>query len=100
MYYEILPNLYLSASEGSSNFDSIRGQKINVILNCTKDLPNPAIEIQEYLKENTYSIQYYRISVDDNGDPKEIDAFYHYALEMVPIIRNELVSGKCVLVHC
>ena len=112
IFYEIIPNLFLSSVEGSTDFEQIKNKDISVIVNCTKDLDNKfelnllkpieeaPVEIQKYLIDNSYYIKYYRIPVDDNGEPKEVDNFYYYAKDLVDKIVLEYQQGKKILVHC
>ena len=111
-YHEIIPNLYLGSVEASTDNDFIHNKKIDVIVNCSKDLKNEyslnllkpieeaPLEIQEWLYNNSYYIKYYRIPVDDNGKTSEIQNFYKYSMEILDIIVNEYKKGKNILVHC
>lgn len=111
-YHEIIPNLYLGNVDSSKDYDFIIDKKINIIVNCSKDLKNEyslnllkpieeaPLEIQEWLYNNSYYIKYYRIPVDDNGKDTEIQNFYKYTNEILDIIVNEYKKGKNILVHC
>jgi protein-tyrosine phosphatase len=111
-YHEIIPNLYLGSVEASTDNDFIQNKKIDVIVNCSKDLKNEyslnllkpieeaPLEIQEWLYNNSYYIKYYRIPVDDNGKDNEIQNFYKYTMEILDLIINEYKKGKNILVHC
>lgn len=111
-YHEVIDNLYLGSVEASTDNEFIQNKKIDVIVNCSKDLKNEyslnllkpieeaPLEIQEWLYNNSYYIKYYRIPVDDNGKSSEIQNFYKYSMEILDLIVNEYKKGKNILVHC
>ena len=86
-YHEIIDNLYLGSVEASTDNEFIHNKKIDVIVNCSKDLKNEyslnllkpieeaPLEIQEWLYNNSYYIKYYRIPVDDNGKLVKLKIF-------------------------
>jgi protein-tyrosine phosphatase len=111
-YNIIIPNLYLGSIESSRDNDFIFGNKISVIINCSKDiidtyslnLLKPIEEapqsVQDWLYNNSYYIKYYRIPIDDSGKDKDIQDFYKLVIPLLPIIKKEYDSGKKILVHC
>lgn len=111
-YHQVIPNLFIGSVEASTDFDFIQKQNISIIINCSKDIDNkfslnllkpieyaPQI-VQDWLFDNSFYIKYYRVGVDDNGKPEEIDNFYKLVKELLPIIEIEYNKGKCILVHC
>ncbi len=109
-YQEIIPRIYLGGSNGSKDSSFIRGKKISVILNCTKDLPNhfePLFiepienapqDVQKWIGDNLP--KYYRLPVDDNMKDVEIERFYEYSRKLIPIIIKEYNEGKNIFIHC
>jgi hypothetical protein len=107
-YNEIIPNLFLGDVEASQDDDFISSKKISIIINCSKSLDNKYVsklikpikdpsEIKKALL--SFSIVYYRIPVDSNGDNAEIDIFYKYTMEILYLIVDEYKKGKIILVH-
>jgi hypothetical protein len=88
---EILPGLWLGNKHAASDPDFILGNKIEIVYNCTKDLPFiPLIS-----KENRY-----RVYVDDNLEEAEIKNMEIWAREISFSIIKSYTSGKHILVHC
>ena len=87
--HEILPGIWLGNVRASQDEDFIRKQEIEVVFNCTKDLPfSPIIPIK------------YRIPVDDNLEEAEIRNMELWSSEIAYKIMMEYVEGKTILVHC
>lgn len=92
---EIIPNLWLGNENSSQNIDFLRSANISLIINATKHIPNT------YEK----NIDYYRVPVNDPGpinyadqeDNNIMSSHIHIVLEL---IRENLLAGKTVLVHC
>jgi|UniRef100_A0A6C0DG03 predicted ATP-dependent Lon-type protease len=86
---EILPNLWLGNAKASMNENFIRQNQIQVVFNCTKNLPfHPMIPIK------------YRIPVDDNLEEEEIRNLELWSSEIAFKILGEYKTGKAVLIHC
>jgi hypothetical protein len=86
---EILPNLWLGNVRASMDEDFIRRKNIQVVFNCTKNLPFcPIIPIK------------FRVPVDDNLEEDEIRNMELWSSEIAFKIMAEYVSGKSILVHC
>ena len=86
---EILPGLWLGNAKSSMDDIFIRKNKIEVVFNCTKNLPfSPIIPIK------------YRIPVDDNLQEDEIRNMELWSSEIAYKIIAEYVQGKTILVHC
>lgn len=86
---EILPGLWLGNVYASRDENWLNEKNINVIFNCTKDLPCVSP-----------SRQYYRVPVDDNLQRDEIRNLQLWSFEVVFKIAQEYNSGKRLLVHC
>jgi rhodanese-related sulfurtransferase len=87
---QIIPNLWLGDIEASRNENFILDKKIDIIINCTKDLPFANID---YIKK-------IRIPVDDNLKEKEINNLSHLIFDLACFIDVALKNNKRILVHC
>ncbi len=89
--HEILPRLWLGNARAAMDPDFLQRAHINVVFNCTKDLPFsmlPSIERK------------YRLPVDDNLRDEEIRNMELWAPETVLLIVQEHQRGSRILVHC
>jgi dual specificity phosphatase 12 len=86
---EVIPRLWLGNAKASMNEDFIQHHNIQVVFNCTKNLPfSPIIPIK------------YRIPVDDNLEEEEIRNMELWSGEIALKIMVEYSQGKTILVHC
>jgi hypothetical protein len=86
---EIIPGLWLGNAKASVDEDFIRRHGIEVVFNCTKNLPfSPIIPIK------------YRVPVDDNLKEEEIRNMELWAPEITFRMLSEYKNGKVMLVHC
>lgn len=86
---EILPRLWLGNVRASKDEEFIAKNNIQVVFNCTKDLPfSPKIPIK------------YRIPLDDNLEEQEIRNLELWSAEVAFKIMTEYISGKSILIHC
>ncbi len=87
--HEILPGLWLGNRRASVDEDFLQTNRIQVVCNCTKDLPfSPVIAIR------------YRVPVHDNLEEEEIANMEQWSKEIVYCLIREYKSGKAILVHC
>lgn len=87
---QIIPRLWLGNFESSQNFEFITDKDIDVVINCTKDLPFLPVT-------NVYK---YRVPVNDNLEDSEIVAMGHFLEHIVPVIDKHYRNGHKILVHC
>lgn len=89
---EILDNqLFLGNYRDSLNEQFLIARDINVIVNCTKDLP---FSSYQGIKRR------YRIPVDDDLREESIQEMA-YALEfIIPLLVRHIQNGDRVLIHC
>ena len=86
---EIIPRIWLGNYRASTDEDFIRKNNINVVFNCTKDLPF------------SYSIPIkFRVPVDDNLQEAEIRNLELWAAEIAHKILMEYNKGHTILIHC
>ena len=86
---EILPNLWLGNVRSSVDEEFIKKKNIQVVFNCTKNLPFCHIIPIKY-----------RIPVDDNLEEDEIRNMELWCTEISFKMMAEYRSGKAILVHC
>jgi protein-tyrosine phosphatase len=107
-YNEIIPNLFLGDVEASQDDDFMSSKKISIIINCSKNLDNKYVSSLMKPVENSseikktllsFSMVYYRIPVDSNGENAEIDIFCNYTMKILYLIVDEYKKGKIILVH-
>lgn len=86
---EIIPRLWLGNVHSSMNDEFIIKNGIQVVFNCTKNLPfSPIIPIK------------YRVPVDDNLKEEEIRNMELWSAAISYNIIKEYKDGKTILVHC
>ena len=109
---EIIPNLFLGPYESAKDLQWIESKNILVVVNCSKDLKDEFSlnltkpietapkEVQDWLLNNSFYIQYFRIPVDDQMSTSEIQAFILHLNEILPKVIELYKQGKPILVHC
>ncbi len=108
---EIIERIYLGPYESAKDLQFIQKNNISVIVNCTKNLPDcfsylkvsikeAPKEVQEWIKANSYHVEYFRIPIDDNETLKENEEFYIHTKEILPKVLELYNSGETILVHC
>lgn len=86
--YEIVPNLFLG------NFSATRSdisKEIELLINCTKDLPFPSATVGRLDM---------RLAIDDDCSQEAFDEFVEKAPKIIETMREYIENGKKVLVHC
>jgi len=87
--HEILPRLWLGDYHASQDETFLRGNHIDVVFNCTKDLPFSRVVPKMY-----------RIPLDDNLEEVEIRNAGLWSGEIAMKILNHYRAGDRILVHC
>jgi protein-tyrosine phosphatase len=87
--HEILPGLWLGNRAASQDRDWLIEKGISTVFNATKDIPFSPVATHRY-----------RIPVDDNLEPTEIENMRRWAPEAVVKIIREYKTGRPLLVHC
>jgi protein tyrosine phosphatase len=85
----IIPRLWLGNKGASMDSEFLKKNNITVVFNCTKDLPFHSSIIKRY-----------RVPVDDNLEPVEINNMRVWAPEIVYKVLREYRAGHTILVHC
>jgi protein-tyrosine phosphatase len=87
--HEILPGLWLGNRAASQDADWLKEKGISTVFNATKDISfSPVVK------------HAYRIPVDDNLEPVEIENMRRWAPEAVLKLIREYKTGQPLLVHC
>lgn len=90
---KIIPRLWLGNVRASQDEDFMRRENIDVIFNCTKDLP--------FLNEERRSTtKQYRVPVDDNLEEEEIRNMELWSPEIAHKLLTQYNNGHTILVHC
>ena len=86
---EIIPGVWISRWEPALSGEWLAKHGIKAVFNCSKQIPfHPAVPYQ------------YRIPVDDNLQPAEIQNMEAWAPEIAFKILREHKKGHPVLIHC
>jgi protein-tyrosine phosphatase len=88
--HEIIPGLWLGNKGASMDRGLLAQHNINVIFNCTKDLPFAT----------DMNLKLYRVPVDDNLEDAEIRNLELWAYEVAVKIARERAAGNRILIHC
>jgi atypical dual specificity phosphatase len=88
--HEIIPGVWLGNKGASMDRAFLAQNNINVIINCTKDLP--------FVKD--MNLKLYRVPVDDNLEDAEIRNLELWAYEIAVKIARERAAGNRILIHC
>ena len=86
---EIIPGVWIGAWEPALNGDWLQQHGIQAVFNCTKSVPfHPQVPYP------------YRIPVDDNLQPAELQNMEDWAPEIAYKILREYKAGHPLLIHC
>jgi len=96
-YSLVIPNLWLGDINSAHNYEFLKENNINVIVNCTPDLPF-IDEINEDAKK-LYLVTY-RIPVNDSLLEKDFILMEQWFKILLPTILNRYKAGNKILVHC
>jgi len=96
-YSLIIPNLWLGDINAAHNYDFFKKNKIDIIVNCSKDIPF-IFEINEKVKD--LELLTYRLTIDDSLLEKDFIKMEEYFETVLPIIFNHYKQGKKILIHC
>jgi hypothetical protein len=86
---EIIPGVWIGNMTAAADGAWLRSKNIQAVFNCTKTLPfHPSVPNQ------------YRVPVDDNLQPAEINNMTAWAPEIAYKILREFNQGHNMLIHC
>jgi predicted protein tyrosine phosphatase len=86
---EIIDRIWLGDYHSSQDETFLRGNHIDVVFNCTKDLPFKMIAPTQY-----------RVPLDDNLEEVEIRNAGLWSYEIVYKLMKHWTAGDRILVHC
>ena len=86
---EIIPGLWLGEKEISENIQFYKDNNIDIVINCSTDLPFINIDIEKL-----------RLKVNDNLKNEEILKMYQNLNYITKYINDNLLLCKNILVHC
>jgi protein tyrosine/serine phosphatase len=109
----ILPNLWLGNYKSALDIDFLLDNKIDMIVNCTSNIPtiheviNNKLKKQKYNNINSFdlcsihNIETFRIPVNDSLLEKDFIIMENYFKIIVPLLlRKYTVENKKILIHC
>ena len=91
--HEIVPRLWLGNKRAAVNMEWLQMNNINVVMNCTKDLPFAD-------DTNVVGRRTYRIPIDDSLRDVDINYMTTASEEVAYTLLREYKSGSRILVHC
>ena len=86
---EIIPGLWLGDKNISMNRQFFKDNNIEIVINCSKDLPFINLEVEKV-----------RLKVHDNLQKDEIISMYNLLEYTTKYINDNLLLCKNILVHC
>jgi protein tyrosine/serine phosphatase len=93
---EIIPGLWLGNYKPALDLDFIKNNNINVIINCTADIP-----FYNEMFDTKLKIETFRISVYDSLLEKDILLMEEYFKHILPyMLKKYIHEKKRILVHC
>ncbi len=88
----VRPRLWLGNWNAATDSEFLTKNNINVVYNCTKNLT---------FAENAPTVKRrYRIPIDDNLEPEEIENLARWSPEAILLLVQEYRNGSTILVHC
>lgn len=89
---QIVPRLWIGNFKSALDKDFITKNNINVIVNCTNDMPFPVLNSP---------VRTIRIGVDDSLLQKDILLMESYLKKIIPVLEEMYTErGSNILVHC
>ena len=86
---EIIPGVWVGGWKPALNQEWLASNGISTVFNCTKSVAfHPSVQHQ------------YRVPVDDNLQPAEINNMRSWAPEIAYKILHEFNQGRRILIHC
>ena len=86
---EIIDRLWLGDYRASQDETFLRGNHIDVVFNCTKDLPFKMVAPKQY-----------RVPLDDNLEQVEIQNAALWSYEIVYTMMKHYTAGDRLFIHC
>lgn len=95
----IIPRLYLGNYRAALDYDFIKKHKIDLIINCTPDIPfiNQNVLNKD---DELLNIECIRIPVEDSLLEKDFILMEHYFKRLIPYLYEAYNNNKTILIHC
>lgn len=99
---EIIPRLYLGNYKAALDYNFIKDNGIDIIVNCTPNIPfiNDIVDMDDDKKQNLTNIEYIRIPVEDSLLEKDIILMEEYFKYLLPYLHESYNNKKTMLIHC
>lgn len=101
---QIIDRLWIGDVRASEDREFLEKENIEVIVNCTKDLPHRYEPLfTKPLPDDvidSHFIKYFRVPCDDNGKEIEVDNFLRETYKIIDKITELYHSKKKIFVHC
>lgn len=91
--HQIIDRVWLGDANAALSREFIEGNHINVIVNCTVDVPFADFVTSRYYKTK-------RLSVEDSLLEKDILLMETYFMDVLPFLLKEYKEGKVIFIHC
>jgi hypothetical protein len=91
--HQIIDRVWLGDSHAALSREFIDGNHINVIVNCTVDIP-----FADFIDDRHYVVK--RLSVEDSLLEKDILLMETYFMDVLPFLLKEYKQGKVIFLHC
>ena len=95
----IIPHLWLGNYDTSQNEQFMRQNKINVVVNCTKNVPFIDLTSNSDIKNELCRYKY-RVAVEDDLTTKEIKKMKEYLDTIIDYVRHHMLKERNVFIHC
>lgn len=89
---KIIDRIWLGDRYASQSETFIKENNINIIINCSKNLPNSF--------EGLFDVEYYRVNVNDRLKNEDITEMSAQIDDVSSYIFQKYVEGNNILIHC
>lgn len=90
---QIIDRVWVGDANAALNRTFVDGNHINVIVNCTTDIPFAGFVNSKY-----YTTK--RVCVEDSLLEKDILLMQSYFVDVLPFLLKQYNDGKVILIHC
>lgn len=90
---QIIDRVWVGDAKAALDRAFVDGNHVNVIVNCTTDLP-----FAGFINSRYYTIK--RVCVEDSLLEKDILLMQSYFVDVLPFLLKEYNEGKVILIHC
>ena len=91
--HQIIDRVWLGDANAALSREFLDGNHINVIVNCTVDVPFAGFTNDKYYKRR-------RLAVEDSLLQKDILLMEAYFIDILPFLIKEYNDGKVIFLHC